>query len=65
MKGRPSAADKKTAKVMHEWKTGTLHSGHNGPVVISRKQAIAIALSEAKAASKKKKQAIRAKKKKK
>ena len=33
---------------MHEFKTGTLHSGSKkGPVVKSRKQAIAIALSEA------------------
>lgn len=37
----------KEEKVMHEFKTGTLHSGKGGPVVKSRKQAIAIALSEA------------------
>jgi hypothetical protein len=38
----------KEQKVMHEFKTGTLHSGSKkGPVVKSRKQAIAIALSEA------------------
>lgn len=37
----------KVQKVMHEYKTGTLHSGKGGPVVKSRKQAIAIALSEA------------------
>ena len=37
----------KETKVMHEFKTGTLHSGKGGPVVKSRKQAIAIALSEA------------------
>jgi len=37
----------KTQKVMHEFKTGTLHSGKGGAVVKSRKQAIAIALSEA------------------
>jgi hypothetical protein len=38
----------KEAKVMHEFKTGTLHSGSKkGPVVKNRKQAIAIALSEA------------------
>ena len=44
----------KVQKVMHEFKTGTLHTGSKkGPVVTSRKQAIAIALSEAKAASKK------------
>lgn len=47
-------APAKAAKVMHEFKTGTLHSGKGGPVVKSRKQAIAIALSE-QAQSKKKK----------
>ena len=36
----------KVQKVMHEFKTGTLHSGKGGPVVKSRKQAVAIALSE-------------------
>jgi hypothetical protein len=40
-------ADKKVKKVMGEYKAGTLHSGKGGPVVKSRKQAIAIALSEA------------------
>ena len=38
----------KVEKVMHEWKAGDLHSGKKGPVVTNRKQAIAIALSEAK-----------------
>jgi hypothetical protein len=38
---------------MHEFKTGTLHSGKGGKVVKSRKQAIAIALSEARKAKKK------------
>lgn len=37
----------KVGKVMTEYKEGTLHSGKKGPVVKSRKQAIAIALSEA------------------
>lgn len=38
----------KVEKVMHEWKTGKLHSGSkNGPVVTKQKQAVAIALSEA------------------
>ena len=41
------AKAKKVAKVMHEYKTGTLHSGKGGPVVKSKKQAIAIALSSA------------------
>jgi hypothetical protein len=37
----------KTQKVMGEFKRGTLHSGSKkGPKVASRKQAIAIALSE-------------------
>jgi len=38
---------KKVCKVMKEFKEGTLHSGKGGPVVKSRKQAIAVALSEA------------------
>lgn len=41
-------AEKKVGKVMSEYKAGTLHSGKGGPVVKNRKQAIAIALSEAK-----------------
>jgi ribosomal protein L21E len=44
---------KKVAKVMREFKSGTLHSGKKGPVVKSRKQAIAIAMSEAGMAKKK------------
>lgn len=41
----------KIAKVMHEFKAGSLRSGGpNGPVVKDRKQAIAIALSEAREA---------------
>ena len=44
-------AEKKIGKVMKEYKEGTLHTGKpgpgKGPVVKSRKQAIAIALSEA------------------
>lgn len=39
---------KKVKKVMREFKAGTLHSGSKkGPKVKSRKQAVAIALSEA------------------
>lgn len=45
----------KVNKVMHEWKSGTLHSGKGGPVVKSKRQAIAIAMSEAGMAKKKKK----------
>lgn len=47
MKKKPTAGDKKAAKVFHKWKAGTLNSGTaRGPVVKSQKQAIAIALSE-------------------
>ena len=50
---KPSKADAKVAKVMGEFKRGTLHSGTDpagpkkAPVVKSRKQAVAIALSQA------------------
>lgn len=47
-------AAKKVAKVMREYKAGTLHSGKGGPVVKSRRQAVAIALSEAKMSKSKK-----------
>ena len=43
-------AQKKVKKVMHERKAGTLHSGKSGKKVTSRKQAIAIGLSEARKA---------------
>ena len=39
---------KKVGKVMGEYKAGKLHSGKGGPVVKNPKQAIAIAMSEAK-----------------
>jgi len=42
-----SKGQKKVGKVMSEYKAGGLHSGKGGPLVKSRKQAIAIALSEA------------------
>ena len=46
----------KVGKVMKEYKAGKLHSGSKkGPVVTSRKQAIAIAMSEAKMPKPKKK----------
>jgi ribosomal protein L21E len=37
----------KIGKVMGEYKAGSLHSGKGGPVVKSRKQAVAIAMSQA------------------
>jgi len=49
-----AAKQKKVGKVMGEYKAGTLHSGKGGKVVKNPKQAIAIALSEAKIKPKKK-----------
>jgi hypothetical protein len=44
----------KVAKVMREFKTGTLNSGSSkGPVVKNKKQAVAIALASAKMTKKK------------
>jgi hypothetical protein len=40
-------ASEKVKKAMHERKKGTLKSGRSGKKVTSRKQAIAIGLSEA------------------
>ena len=53
---KTKAAQKKIEKVMHEYKEGKLHSGSKkGPKVTNPKQAIAIALSEARKTKKKKK----------
>jgi hypothetical protein len=47
MAKKMSKSQKKVGKVMREFKAGKLHSGKKGPVVKNKKQAIAIALSEA------------------
>ena len=45
---KKSKGKAKVEKVMHEWGEGKLHSGSKkGPIVKSQKQAVAIALSEA------------------
>jgi hypothetical protein len=46
-------ASKKVGKAMHERKKGTLKSGGSGKKVTSKKQAIAIGLSEARSEGKK------------
>jgi hypothetical protein len=48
---KKTAIAKKVGKVMHEFKEGQLHSGSKrGPTVKNPKQAVAIALSEAREA---------------
>ena len=47
------AASNKVGKAMHERKDGTLKSGRSGKTVKSKKQAIAIGLSEARKEGKK------------
>ena len=46
-------ASRKVKRAMHERKQGTLKSGRSGKTVRSKKQAIAIGLSEARKAGKK------------
>ena len=47
MKPTTKKDKEKEGKLMTEYKEGTLHSGKGGKVVKDKKQAIAIALSEA------------------
>lgn len=54
MAKKKTKAQKKVTKVMREFKRGKLKSGGSGRKVKSRKQAIAIALSEGRRAAKKK-----------
>jgi hypothetical protein len=54
MAKKPTKQQQKVHKVMREYKQGELHSGSKtGPVVRSRPQAIAIAMSEARKAGRK------------
>ncbi len=49
-KKKTSQGERKIEKVMHEFKEGDLKSGGGGATVTDRKQAVAIALSEARKA---------------
>ena len=54
MAAKKAVSKGKVEKVMKEYKEGKLHSGSKtGPAVKSKKQAVAIALSEARKAKKK------------
>lgn len=53
MAKKKTVRQKKITKVMDEFGRGTLHSGKGGPVVKSRKQAVAIAISMSKKRKKK------------
>ena len=51
---KKAAKKKKVAKVMKEFKAGTLNSGSSkGPIDKGKKQAVAIAMSQAKMSKKK------------
>ena len=52
---KKAAAKKKISKVMKEYKAGTLNIGKSKKIVKSKKQAVAIALSQAGMLKKKKK----------
>jgi hypothetical protein len=54
MAKQPTKAEKKVSKVMREYSTGTLKSS-SGKKVTTRKQAVAIAMSEAGMTRKKRK----------
>ena len=51
---RDQKASEKVAKAVHEMKRAELKAGGSGKTVTNRKQAIAIGLSEARAAERKK-----------
>jgi len=50
MAGKKTSASRKVERAMHELKRGKLKSGRSGKRVTSKKQAIAIGLSEARKA---------------
>jgi hypothetical protein len=50
MAAKRKSANRKVKRAMHEMKRGKLKSGRSGKTVKSRKQAIAIGLSEARKA---------------
>jgi hypothetical protein len=50
MAAKKNTGARKVERAMHEMKRGTLKSGRSGKTVKSRKQAIAIGLSEARKA---------------
>jgi hypothetical protein len=50
MASKKTSASRKVKRAMHEWKRGELKSGRSGKRVTSKKQAIAIGLSEARKA---------------
>jgi Family of unknown function (DUF6496) len=50
MAAKKTSASRKVKRAMHKRKTGTLKAGRSGTTVKSKKQAIAIGLSEARKA---------------